>query len=409
MASIFGRRQKPAANKKGNQVVNGSQNGVDALMTEIIENGTKGVNGESDYHKNGRHSSTFKPQLPPTSSTNSSSPNAHAKEMNSHSNSNKSGGKSTSNGSTSIPDSSTYEKEDVDESPPPHKPKLAFHCQQAHGSPTGIITGFTNVRELYQKIAECYDFPPSDILFCTLNTHKIDMKHLLGGQIGLEDFIFAHRKGRPKEIEVEKNEDALGLTITDNGAGYAFIKRIRENSIISRLDCVQVGDHIEKIDGKTVVGCRHFEVAKMLKGIPRGTTFVLRVVEPLKAGFANIGPRNGGPGGKKQGYGSGRQTLRFKANGPAKVEEVDDVRTLAEEKINELLENFLGINDADLASQIWELAKNQDNTMDFAEAIDGSDLEFFGFSDDFIFELWGAVTDAKSGRLATPPANIGEF
>jgi len=215
--------------------------------------------------------------------------------------------------------------------------------------------------------------------------------------------------GRPKEIEVEKNEDALGLTITDNGAGYAFIKRIRENSIISRLDCVQVGDHIEKIDGKSVVGCRHFEVAKMLKGIPKGTTFVLRVVEPLKAGFANIGPRNGGTGGKKQGYGSGRQTLRFKANGPAKVEEVDDARTLAEEKINELLENFLGINDADLSSQIWELAKNQDNTMDFAEAIDSSDLEFFGFTDDFIFELWGAVTDAKSGRLANTSTNIGDF
>ena len=34
-----------------------------------------------------------------------------------------------------------------------------------------------------------------------------------------------------------------------------------------------------------MVGCRHFEVAKMLKGIPKGTTFVLRVVEPLKAGF----------------------------------------------------------------------------------------------------------------------------
>ena len=63
---------------------------------------------------------------------------------------------------------------------------------------------------------------------------------------------------------------------------------------------------------------------------------------------ANIGPRNGGPGGKKQGYGTGRQTLRFRANGPAKVEEVDDIRTAAEEKINSLLENFLGINDADL-------------------------------------------------------------
>ena len=62
-----------------------------------------------------------------------------------------------------------------------------------------------------------------------------------------------------------------------------------------------------------------------------------------------------------------------------------------------------------LASQIWELAKNQDNTMDFAEAIDSSDLEFFGFTDDFIFELWGAVTDAKSGRLANTSTNIGDF
>lgn len=50
------------------------------------------------------------------------------------------------------------------------------------------------------------------------------MDKLLGGQIGLEDFIFAHIKGRKKEVEVYKSEDALGLTITDNGAGYAFIK-----------------------------------------------------------------------------------------------------------------------------------------------------------------------------------------
>lgn len=61
-------------------------------------------------------------------------------------------------------------------------------------------------------------------MFCTLNTHKVDMDKLLGGQIGLEDFIFAHIKGQRKEIEVYKGEDALGLTITDNGAGYAFIK-----------------------------------------------------------------------------------------------------------------------------------------------------------------------------------------
>lgn len=42
--------------------------------------------------------------------------------------------------------------------------------------------------------------------------------------MGLEDFIFAHVKGIKKEVNVYKSEDSLGLTITDNGVGYAFIK-----------------------------------------------------------------------------------------------------------------------------------------------------------------------------------------
>ena len=111
------------------------------------------------------------------------------------------------------------------------------------------------------------------------------MGRLLGGQIGLEDFIFAHIKGQPKEVEVTKSEDALGLTITDNGAGYAFIKRIKEASIMDKTPLIAVGDHIEKIDGKSLVGCRHFEVARMLKEIPKGKTFLIRTVEPLKSGF----------------------------------------------------------------------------------------------------------------------------
>uniref|UniRef100_A0A8B9PX14 GIPC1-3 GH1 domain-containing protein n=1 Tax=Apteryx owenii TaxID=8824 RepID=A0A8B9PX14_APTOW len=61
-------------------------------------------------------------------------------------------------------------------------------------------------------------------MFCTLNTHKVDMDKLLGAQIGLEDFIFAHVKGQRKEVEALKSEDVLGLTITDNGTGCAFIK-----------------------------------------------------------------------------------------------------------------------------------------------------------------------------------------
>lgn len=43
------------------------------------------------------------------------------------------------------------------------RPRLVFHVQQAQGSPTGIISGFTNVKELYQKIAECYDIPVTDV------------------------------------------------------------------------------------------------------------------------------------------------------------------------------------------------------------------------------------------------------
>ena len=112
------------------------------------------------------------------------------------------------------------------------------------------------------------------------------MTRLLGGQIGLEDFIFAHIKGQPKVVDIEKTEDALGLTITDNGAGYAFIKRIKEGSIMDRIEGICVGDHIEKINDKSMVGCRHFEVAKMLKEIPKGSTFSLRLVEPMKSGFS---------------------------------------------------------------------------------------------------------------------------
>jgi len=111
------------------------------------------------------------------------------------------------------------------------------------------------------------------------------MSQLLGGQLGLDDFIFAHVKGRPKVVDVEKTGEALGLTITDNGAGYAFIKVIKPGSIMSGIEGICVGDHVEKVDDESMVGLRHFEVARRLKEIPKGTTFRLRIVEPIKSGF----------------------------------------------------------------------------------------------------------------------------
>ena len=52
-----------------------------------------------------------------------------------------------------------------------------------------------------------------------------------------------------------------------------------------------------------------------------------------------------------------------------------------------------------LASQIWDLAEGKTNTMELAEAIDNSDLEAFGFTDDFIFELWGAITGIQTNII----------
>lgn len=77
----------------------------------------------------------------------------------------------------------------------------------------------------------------------------------------------------------------------------------------------------------------------------------------------------------------------------------DDIMDAGIDKINNILESFLGINDSDLATQIWEKAEGKNNSMDFAEAVDNSDLEELGFTDDLLIELWGAITDARAGRL----------
>ncbi|KAL6469454.1 hypothetical protein MHYP_G00229780 [Metynnis hypsauchen] len=282
--------------------------------------------------------------------------------------------------------------------PPCPRPRLVFHTQLAHGSPTGRIHGFTNVKELYGKIAEVFNISPSEILFCTLNSHKVDMQKLLGGQIGLEDFIFAHVRGDTKEVEVTKTEDALGLTITDNGAGYAFIKRIKEGSTIDRLKTVCVGDHIEAINDQSIVGCRHYEVAKMLKEQPRGEPFTLRLVGPKKA-FDMIGQRTKAPKSSEGKMVSGKETLRLRSKGTATVQEVpSEFEEKAIKKVDDLLESYMGIRDPELATTIVEAGKDKKNPDDFAEALD-SVLGDFAFPDVFLFDVWGALGDVKNGRV----------
>lgn len=58
-----------------------------------------------------------------------------------------------------------YENNNIGKTQEPSvgRPQLVFHCQLAHGSPTGLISGFSNVKELYQKIAEYFEFPASEV------------------------------------------------------------------------------------------------------------------------------------------------------------------------------------------------------------------------------------------------------
>merc|ERR1711907_827661 len=120
-------------------------------------------------------------------------------------------------------------------------------------------------------------------------------------------------------------------------------KKIREDSIMSRAANVSVGDHIAKINGTDLTGCRHFEVARMLKEIPIGSEFTLTAVEPKKS-FDEIAGRGAKPAGSTEvAAGAGKKTLRMKATGGAVVEDVpSDAIVAIVSKIDDLLEVFAG-------------------------------------------------------------------
>ncbi|XP_062961114.1 PDZ domain-containing protein GIPC2 [Cynocephalus volans] len=273
--------------------------------------------------------------------------------------------------------------------------RLVFHTQLAHGSATGRVEDFSSIRELYAKIAGAFEISPSEILYCTLNTPKVDMGKLVGGHIGLEDFIFAHVKGIRKEVNVYKSEDSLGLTITDNGVGYAFIKRIKDGGIIDSIKTICVGDHIESINGENVTGWRHYDVAKKLRELKKEELFTMKLIEPRKA--FEIEPRSKAGRLSAGKVGTGRGTLRLRSEGPATMEEEpSEAKAKAIEKVDDLLELYMGIRDIDLATTMFEAGKDKVNPDEFAVALDET-FGDFAFPDEFVFDVWGAIGDAKRG------------
>uniref|UniRef100_A0A7E4VHD0 PDZ domain-containing protein n=1 Tax=Panagrellus redivivus TaxID=6233 RepID=A0A7E4VHD0_PANRE len=288
---------------------------------------------------------------------------------------------------------------------------LTFYCQLAQGGPTAVIPRPNNLSEVYQEIATKFDgLTADDILYCTVNTFKPDMEALLTSNLKLNDFIFAHVRGTRKEVTLTKTDAMLGVTLSDNGFGKVFIKRLHPKSIAARSQpAVLVGDHIEKVNGENVVGQRHFSVAAMLRAIPVGANFTLRLIEPQKTGFSFIAPRstNAAAAKPQKPVEDGNQTLRFRSTGDAVMQEAPSKVVI--DKINNIFETYLGFNDDVLALAGWEIAMSSANYVELRTKFNESDLGGFGFPDELLFDIWGIVDDFRNQRLTgvnAPACNI---
>lgn len=257
--------------------------------------------------------------------------------------------------------------------------ELKFACQLAHGSPVAIIDRWSDVKELYQSIADCFGVRKEDIIFLTVNDFKVraqsswvsrcsfqvDMKNIFTGTLNFKDMLYAHVRGQATELRVVKDANNFGVTITDNGLGNAFIKVIAPGSVFDRMrPATRTGQLIEAINGECVLGRRHYQVARMLKNVRRGEECVIRLISPQSAATGTMKA-------PKKSSELAKGTIRFKSEGGFAVEDIQDQIIQAEMcgKLNELFDQYLGVQDDQLAMRIWETAANCETLWQLSEAI----------------------------------------
>ncbi|ETN75829.1 hypothetical protein NECAME_12082 [Necator americanus] len=153
---------------------------------------------------------------------------------------------------------------------------------------------------------------------------------------------------------------------------------------------LDIGQLIEKIDGVVVTGMRHYEVVRILRNMPIGKTFTMRVISPKQSGFQLIAPRNSLASRKL--LNNGQQTLRFKANGGVVIEEGALDRAMIG-RLNEVLDSYLGVQDDQMAQGLWDLALKCETLPQMNKAVRESELSVFGFPDELVFDMWGIVSD----------------
>ncbi|VDO29859.1 unnamed protein product [Heligmosomoides polygyrus] len=153
----------------------------------------------------------------------------------------------------------------------------------------------------------------------------------------------------------------FGLTVSDNGRCRSFIKRIKDDSVAARArPALAIGQLIEKIDGVNVTGMRHYEVVRILRNMPIGKTFTIRVVSPKQSGFQQIAPRS--LMSHKKSINDGLRTLRFKANGGVVIEQarINGQQGVVDKvmigRLNDILDSYLGVQDDQMAQALWDLA-----------------------------------------------------
>lgn len=269
------------------------------------------------------------------------------------------------------------------------------------------------------------------------------MNSLLGNYLSSNDLIVVHLCGNGKDLKIKKTQEYLGLTITDNGFGRAFVKKVKSDQpIVEQM--IKPGDHIAAIDSESTIGMRHYQVAKAIRNVPQDKNFTIHLIEPLSSSdnFIHIDDDDSSPKDSSNHEPIEESLLNFarttnrtmsnrvpprgnislelntqestceelihssipidrllsKSNGAEPINTIhadksqDSYRSTID-RINATLESFLGINDNLLAIRIYRLAKeNEGSYSQFASAIKTSELSLFNFGEDIKTFLWNCAT-----------------
>lgn len=187
----------------------------------------------------------------------------------------------------------------------------------------------------------------------------------------------------------------FGVTMADNGFPGAFIRRIRLGSVAeAATPALAVGQLIESIQGRSTLEFRHYEVAKMIREMPIGQRFVLRLINPLTSAFNLLQSRRRWSK-QKTSTTNDLGTIRFKAGGAVIVQPNPPNKRLVDE-MNRLFREYLGLEDAELAQTIWDTASECKTLQEMFQKIRDTDLQMFEFPDELVFDMWDIVGDIKS-------------